>query len=111
MNKPKPLCQSVRTWLRENLGKHCLGPCTSVDYRALDAAIHIVEMEAYQRGNKDLCAAFGHVVRQMQPGCQRLAYHAIAHVQEWSDRDRLWAAAWLPMPENFGRCEHEPRHV
>jgi hypothetical protein len=105
--KPKPLCQSVRTWLRENLGKHALAPLTSADFLALDAAIHIAEMEAYHRGSKPLAEAFGNVVRTMQKSCYRFAYHAIAHVQEWNDRGRLWNAAGLP-DCNPGLCDHEP---
>ena len=43
----------------------------------------------------------------MQPSTQELAYHAIAHVMDWSDRAELWIKAGLP---EFAtrQCSFEP---
>jgi hypothetical protein len=103
----KPVSVTVLPWLRNNLGKRALAPLTSTDYRALLAAVQIVELYAY---NPAACVvnAFGSVVCCMQPHNARLAYHAIAHVMDWGHRQELWTKAGLPVGE-FGRCEFEPR--
>lgn len=107
MSKPKPHCVEVYTWLRANLGKGCLGALTGADARALEAAVMIVAVYSYG-GDREVLNAFGIVVRQMQEKCWVFAYHAIAMVMDWSDRELVWLAAGLP-PQRFGRCEFEPR--
>lgn len=103
--KNKPVSETVLPWLRANLGKHCLGALTGSDLKALRAAVHIIELYAYDE-HPSLLVAFAHVVRRMQPSTRSLAYHAIAHVLDWGDRSRIWVAADLPefAPE---RCAFE----
>jgi hypothetical protein len=104
--KPKPPSETVMPWLRSNLGPRCLAPLTGTDARALRAAVQIIELYAYDDAPSVL-EAFGHIVRRMQPSTQELAYHAIAHVMDWSDRSRIWVKAGLP---EFGpvQCSFEP---
>lgn len=60
-------------------------------------------------GNKPaLIAAFRACVSEMQESTRMFAYHAIAHLLEWSDRHPIWTAAGLPLPENLGTCRYEP---
>ena len=105
-SKPKPCCESLYPWLRANLGKDCLAPVTGTDARALTAASHIILLYAYH-GEKSLLLAFGHIVRCMQPQTQELAYHAIAHLMDWSDRRTIWLEAGLPEFKPR-RCAFEP---
>jgi len=93
--KPKPFCESLRPWLRDNLGKRCLAPLTGTDARALAAAVHVIDLYSYH-GDKNLLPAFAAIVRCMQPTTQELAYHAIAHVMDWSNRREFWLEAGLP---------------
>jgi len=93
--KTKPKCETLLPWLRANLGKSCLGPLTGTDAKALAAAVQTVELYAYDP-SPAVISAFGQIVSRMQPSCQELAYHAIAHVMDWSDRSRIWIAAGLP---------------
>ncbi len=106
MSKPAKPCTTIAKWLRENLGPRCLAPLTGTDSRALDAAVQIIELWAYDRDHH-LEVAFGLVVARMQPKCRELAYHAIAHVVEWSDRARIWDAAGLE-PFVPAVCAYEP---
>jgi hypothetical protein len=107
MKASKPVCQTLRPWLRANLGKTCMSGLTGTDWRALAAAVHVVELYSYATSDH-AARAFGDCVRQMQRSQRRLAYHAIAHVMDWSDRETLWMRAGLePIPE-AGRCEWEP---
>lgn len=109
MKKPKPPCESLRSWLRENLGPNCLGPLVGNDYRALAAAVHVLELIAHDP-HPSVIDAFGSIVRRMEPPAQRIAYHAIAFVLDWPDRGRIWQEAYLTTPAHgFGRCRHEPR--
>jgi hypothetical protein len=93
--KNTPACETVFPWLRANLGKHCLAPLTGTDRKALEAAVQIISLYAYAEA-PSVIEAFGIVVRRMQPSTQELAYHAIAHVTDWSYRSRIWVAAGLP---------------
>lgn len=106
MKKPKPVSETIRPWLKSNLGNHCLAALTSTDSQALAAAVQIIELYAYDE-SPSVIQAYGLVVRRMQPSTQHLAYHAIAHVMEWGDRSRIWVAAGLP---EFAptRCAFEP---
>jgi len=69
------------------------------------AAAQIIELYAYDPSQPAL-AAFALVVRRMQPSTRGLAYHAIAHVMDWSDRARLWSRAGLDI-QAFGVCAFE----
>lgn len=94
-------------WLRGNLGPRCLAPLTSTDTRALTAAVAIVDLYSYDiYGDEDGLAAFRTVVLRMQPSTRHFAYHAIAMVLDWHDRNKLWNLAGLP-PMQVGRCKHE----
>lgn len=107
MKASKPVCQTVRPWLQANLGKTCMSGLTGTDWRALAAAVHVVELYSY--ATNDLTAkAFGDCVRQMQRSQRRLAFHAIAHVMDWSDRQTLWTRAALESIPEAGRCAFEP---
>jgi hypothetical protein len=93
--KAKPHCETVMPWLKANLGKHCLAPLTGTDFRALQAAVQIIELSAYD-DSPEVIEAFAKIVRRMQPKCQGLAYYAIAYVLDWGDRSRIWRQAGLP---------------
>jgi hypothetical protein len=103
----KPYCQTLRTWLKANLGPHCLAPLTGTDARLLDAAVHLVDAYSVNLTNP-VAHAFGDTVRLMQPHCRELAYHAIAHVMDWSHRAHLWAQAELEPLPTLRRCAAEP---
>lgn len=98
--------ETIFGWLRANLGNDCLGVMTAFDRSALSAAVQIMDSYTLSR-HPSLISAFGAVVRRMQPSAWALAYHAIAHVGNWSDRPRIWAEAGLPQVA-FGRCRFEP---
>ncbi len=108
MPTPKPYAATIYPWLRANLGPRALAPLTGTDASALKAAVHIVDLWTHNRSSTDVAAAFGKVISQMQPHTQELAYHAIAHVCEWSDRQMLWMMAFLPPIENPRICAFEP---
>jgi hypothetical protein len=105
--KTKPVSVTVFPWLKANLGKTALGGLTGTDHKALAAAVQIVELWCYC-DNPDVAEAFGLIVRQIQEKERRLAYHAIAHVGDWSYREILWNKASMPPVINAGRCEFEP---
>lgn len=102
----QPKCQSVRSWLKSNLGKSCLGVLTGTDSRALSAAVQIVELWCYHQ-TPEVERAFGLVVQAMQPSARQLAYHAIAHCADWRHRAELWEAAGLPRIEKPWLCSFE----
>jgi len=104
--KRKPVCQTVRPWLKANLGNHCLAPLTGTDAAALDAAVHLVELFSLNP-NRATAIAFGATVLQMQEATRELAYHAIAHVMDWRDRSRLWELAGMEPIEFLRRCSGE----
>jgi len=106
----KPYCQTVRSWLKNNLGKDCLAPLTGTDARALDAAVHLIDLWSQCRNpSSEILQAFGIVVCQMQRHTQGLAYHAIAHVLDWPDRDDVWSWAGLSeIPRPRTKCLMEP---
>lgn len=87
--RAKPACVTLLPWLWDNLGRAALAPLTGTDMRALRAAVQIIELYAYDRSTHALYA-FGQVVLRMQPGQRYMAFHAIAHVMDWSDRADLW---------------------
>ena len=90
----KSACHELLAWLRLNLGRGALAPLTGTDFKALAAALHILELHAYAGGD-GLLRAFREVVLQMQPSTREFAYHAIAHVLDWSDRAVVWERAGL----------------
>lgn len=92
--KSKPVCETVLPWLRENLGERALAPLTGTDHRALAASVQIIELYS---GDPDpaVLAAWGIVVRKMQPTTAELAFHAVAHVMDWDDRARVWRMAGM----------------
>lgn len=103
----KQPCETVRKWLKDNLGPSCLAPLTGQDSAALSAAVQIVSLYSHD-GRQETLDAFGAVVRSMQRSCWPLAYHCIAHVLDWHDRANLWSRAGLP-PISVIRCAFEPR--
>lgn len=109
MKKQKQISETVFDWLAEN-GFTRLGGMTGQDYPALKAAAHVIELWscADSNGRRYAAAAFGAIVRTIQPQYRCLAYHAIAHVCDWSDRDQLWVAAGLEPLSNPGVCSWEP---
>ncbi len=104
--KPKPHCVTLPAWLKANLGKPALAPLTGTDARCLAAAVMIVEAYAYDPC-PELARAYGLCVQRMQRSTRDLAFHAIAHVHDWSDRARVWKAAGLE-PIAVGKCAYEP---
>jgi hypothetical protein len=112
--KEKPKCESVLPWLRSNLGKKCLGVLTGQDARALAAAVQIMETYAFSDRVHEvtLLNAFCSVVCCMQREARELAYHSIAHIMNWEDRARLWAAARIDGPDwklvVRYQCAYEP---
>lgn len=114
MKAPEPVSKTIFPWLRANLGKNCLAPLTGTDARALRAAVEIIDLYSTDH-DPIVLKAFGIVVRRMQLHCQHFAFHAIAHVMDWSDRHHVWSTAGMA-GENFdqfpkSRCEHEPKIV
>lgn len=105
--KYQPPAATVGKWLRANGWN--LGGLTGQDWPALRAAVSIVELwsSADDEGRTQAAIAFNACVRAMQPELRRLAYHAIAHVGDWSHRQQFWNAAQLPTLENPGRCTYE----
>lgn len=107
--KQKQVCETVFPWLRANLGKHSLGCLTGTDTRALRAAIQVIELYAYDP-IRAVAQAFGVIVSRMQPETQWLAFHSIAHVLDWSDREKVWTLAGLDLPRlDTPRCLNEPK--
>lgn len=104
----KPVCKSLRPWLQANLGKSFMAGFTSTDAKALDAAIHIVELYSVNPSD-EVAKAFGLVVSCMQPHMQQYAFHAIAHSMDWSHRFELFIRAGLPIPTPRRVCLFEPK--
>jgi len=107
MPAPKQPCQTLPQWLKQNLGPRCLAPLTGTDSKALSAAVQIVALYAYHPAPQ-VAEAFGLTVMQIQQSCWPLAYHAIAHVMDWTDRGELWREAKLPSIP-VGICKFESR--
>ncbi|HEV2391062.1 MAG TPA: hypothetical protein VG146_01730 [Verrucomicrobiae bacterium] len=110
MSDYEPSAATVLDWLHSNLGGAALAPLTGSDTHALRAAVQIMEQYAYDR-HPGLLNAFAEVVGRMQPKTRELAYHAIAHPLDWSDRARVWAEAGLGTPVFFQprmKCSFEP---
>jgi hypothetical protein len=110
MKTPQPVCKALRPWLKANLGKGCLGALTGTDAKALDTAVHLIELYAYDPA-PELLPAFAAIVRQMQPCTRYLAFHAIAHIRDWNDRFTMWGDAGLDLPIRLEKCAYEPGGV
>lgn len=95
----KPPAQTIFTWLR--LNKIPLGGLTSQDAAALQAATHIAALwlQGDDKNREASAKAFQLVVEQMQRKVQITAFHAIAHVGDWSHRQELWFQAGLGLPQ------------
>jgi hypothetical protein len=102
----QPPAATVLDWLRSNLGPNALAPLTGSDVKALRAATQIMEAYGYDR-HPALMDAFALVVSRMQSKCRHLAYHAIAHPLDWSDRAKIWMAIGnVEIPSS--KCSFEP---
>lgn len=111
MATPKPPCVTLPAWLKVNLGKRVLAPLTGTDWRALKAAIQIVELwqQCDMHDEGKVAEAFATVVRCMQESCRYLAFHAIAHVAEWDTRLKFWTAARLDLTRGCElQCAYAP---
>lgn len=105
MKAQRQPCETLPKWLKDNLGPCCLAPLTGTDAKALAAAVQIIALYATE-ADRTLAAAFGIVVARMQRSCWPLAYHSIAHVMDWDDRERVWKLAGLPKII-VGKCKYE----
>lgn len=103
----QPPAATVLDWLYANLGGRALAPLTGSDTKALRASVQIMEQYGYDR-HPSLIDAFALVVFRMQPKTRELAYHAIAHPLDWSDRHKIWMAAGLPAFAPSMKCSFEP---
>ena len=92
MNKPPSV--TVLKWLRDN--GHNLGALTSQDTRALLASVQLVPL--WYQGKTEIAAAWGTIVREMQPQCRQYSFHAVAHVYDWGHRAQLWREAGFDEP-------------
>lgn len=106
-NTYEPPAATVLDWLHSNLGGRVLAGLTGTDTKALRAATQIMELYGYDRC-PEVLNAFASIVRRMQPKMRELAYHAIAHPLDWSDRARVWAGAGLQSFKPKFVCSFEP---
>lgn len=104
--QPKQPAQSILTWLRANLGPRHLAPLTSTDTAALRAIAQVAQVAAFTRLS-DITPSLLPLIKLMQSHTQHLAYHAIAHSLDWSDRDRVWTACGFT-ERPLSVCAFEP---
>jgi len=106
----KTYSQTIGPWLTANLGKGWAAPLTGQDWPALKAAVEIVNAYASSdsEGRMQCLIAFKAMVLTMQPQCRWLAFHAIAHVCDWSTRWQIWRACGLETPK-CRECKYGPR--
>lgn len=104
----KPSSVTIVPWLRSNLGKNALAGNTGTDHKALLAAVQIIELYSYNR-DPSILSAFGLIVSKMQRKQWFLAFHAIAHVMDWSDRQKIWASIGNPIDLSWPLCAFEPK--
>lgn len=98
----------LTSWLKANLGKRCLAPLAGCDMIALEAADRLAELWIWTH-KPEVAAAFGSAVQQMhRDACKELAYHAVARIGNWEDRERLWTAAGLAPLARLNVCHFEP---
>ena len=107
----KPPAATIFTWLKNNDIR--LGGLTDHDAAALQAAAQVAEL--WIRGDYEnrprSAVAFANCVSQMQPKVRYMAFHAIAHVGDWSHRWELWREAGLPeyVLQHVPECTFAPR--
>ena len=88
--------KEILKWLRNNCGKHSIAALSSADMDALVTSVNLTNLISHDRAPNELFAAYGAIVRQMQPQTRWLAFHAIAMELDWSHRFTIWTAAGLP---------------
>jgi hypothetical protein len=105
VRRPKADCDALIVWLKGNLPRGSLGALTGTDSKALAAAVHVLRLYAYTDDLRVL-GAFRLIVEQM--ATREFAYHAIAYVSEWENREAWWALAGLPPIGRVWVCAFEP---
>lgn len=112
MSAQKPYAATIGPWLTANLRKGWSAPLTGQDWPALKAIVEIVNTwtSSDGEGREHCVAAFRAMVLTMQPGCRYLAFHAVAHVADWSHRWQIWRAAGLDDALVIGKpgCKYGP---
>jgi hypothetical protein len=101
MNKKTPGYKYLR-WLAPTFGKDCLDDLTTSELMALVAAVEIMALRAYD-DHPSVIIAYGLVVRRMRPSAWPLAYHLMAHIDDWDPSPPIWADAGLPPITPGGR--------
>lgn len=107
----KTVSQTLFPWLRDQLGKRCLAGLTGQDAPALLAAGQILSSLSYCDGQArpHVLTAFRSMVFVLQPHVREFAFHAIAHVFDWTDRERIWMEAECPPLDGEPQvCAWEP---
>lgn len=87
--KPKPCCQSARTWLANRNGRKSLAVFTGGTSRAFSAYVHLVDVWIHSRSKESICALRA-TVAMLQPSEWKLAAEVIAHVGDWGHIEELW---------------------
>lgn len=103
----RPPAATVFEWLANNLGESALAPLTGTDSKAIAAFVQLVELYSYS-SRPDTLGAMTLTVQNMQRKTWYLAFHAIAHVMDWSHRAQIWTAAGLPEMHNIPVCKYSP---
>jgi hypothetical protein len=99
----------ILKWLGANVGRRNLGALTSQDMQALGASVALTPLISYAGAPKELFAAYGAIVLQMQPQTRWMAFHAIAMELDWGHRFMIWSAAGLPEGDKPAhKCAFEP---
>lgn len=109
MSTIKKPTETVFPWLRENLGKQCLGCLTGYSGKAVLAAFQVIVAynSSDERAEKALLQSFRLIVETLDRPERELVYHSIAHVMNWWDRALIFEKAGLPPIENPSRCKYE----
>ncbi len=89
MTKPKPICQSARSWLVLRNGRTALGVFTGGTSRVFSAYLHLVDVWVHTRSKESVCA-LRWTVAMLQPSEWKLAAEAIAHAGDWGHIAELW---------------------
>lgn len=87
--KPKPCCQSARTWLANRNGRTTLAVFTGGTSRVFSAYVHLVEVWVHSRSRESVDALRA-TVAMLQPSEWKLAAETIAHVGDWGHVEELW---------------------
>jgi hypothetical protein len=94
--QPMKTQKEILKWLQANLGRRCTAPLTSTDCYALVTSVNLCNLISHSSAPPELFAAYGVIIRQMQPHTRGLAYHAIACELDWPHRNMIWELARLP---------------